>query len=325
MALPQYVGPYCSNNVDNLSYVLYDRWRAQSKLELIRSRAPSVRPPSVQYKMATPARKQKCTGKFLNEWTAKFGGLIVRSKSGEQYARCVVCSRDVKVASSGLYDVNENMNSKLHASNLKMHEDVATVRAFFKPRTNSDAEAADAVTRAEVLFSYFIAEHNLPGATGDHFTELCRIMFPDSAIAKRFRCKRTKTTQVIKKCLAAVSTASAVEHCKTGPFSLMVDESNDKKSDKRLGMLVRYFDDGLGRSVTRLLDLPVCNLGKAEDIFGKINSTLRYRNNLLNRVELFLLAIKGPESLLLLIDSKTGSVHCFINEIITYPYACHCP
>ena len=39
----------------------------------------------------------------------------------------------------------------------------------------------------------------------------------------------------------------------------MVDEINDKKSEKRLGMLVRYFDDGLGRSVTLLLDMPVCN------------------------------------------------------------------
>ena len=55
----------------------------------------------------------------------------------------------------------------------------------------------------------------------------------------------------------------------------MVDESNNKKSDKRLGMLVRFFDSGIGRSVTRLLDLPVCNNGKAEDIFGVIDETLR--------------------------------------------------
>ena len=128
-------------------------------------------------KMPTPTGKRKCTGKFLNEWTATFGRLIVGSKAGEQYVRCVVCSRDVKVAASDLYDVKEHMNSKLHASNLKMHEDATTVRDFFKPRTNSDTEAAETVKRAVVLFSYFIGEHLTslppPATTSPSCAELC--------------------------------------------------------------------------------------------------------------------------------------------------------
>ena len=41
------------------------------------------------------------------------------------------------------------------------------------------------------------------------------------------------------------------------PFSPMVDESTEKKSDVRCGMLVpvRFFDSAIDRSVTRLLDL----------------------------------------------------------------------
>ena len=41
-----------------------------------------------------------------------------------------------------------------------MHEDGATLQAFFKPRTNSDAEAADAIRRAEVIFSYSVLDVN---------------------------------------------------------------------------------------------------------------------------------------------------------------------
>ena len=33
--------------------------------------------------------------------TVKFGGLIVRSKAGKQYARFAMCSREVKVARAG--------------------------------------------------------------------------------------------------------------------------------------------------------------------------------------------------------------------------------
>jgi hypothetical protein len=73
------------------------------------------------------------------------------------------------------------------------------VTSFFKPKT---ADSADATTKAEVLFAYFVAEHNLPASLGDHFTDLARQMFPDSEIAKRFKCKRTKTTQIVKRCLS---------------------------------------------------------------------------------------------------------------------------
>ena len=56
---------------------------------------------SSKFKMAPPAKRRKCTGKFQKECVAMFGGTIVQSKAGEQSARCSVCSRDVKVAASG--------------------------------------------------------------------------------------------------------------------------------------------------------------------------------------------------------------------------------
>ena len=129
------------------------------------------------------------------------------------------------------------------------------------------------MTLAEVMFAYFVAEHNLPATIGDNFTYLARSMFPDSGIAKRFMCKKTKTTHLMKRSLAAVTTAKVVDRRKSGTFALMDDESNDKKSDKRLGMLVRFYDADLGRTVTRFLDLPVCNRGKAHDIFATIDQT----------------------------------------------------
>ena len=115
--------------------------------------------------MAPPTKRRKCTGKFQNEWLVKFGGMIVPSKTGEQYARCSLCSRDVKVAASGRYDVNEHIKSNLHNANLKKHEEGATVRAFFKPQANC-SDAANEVTQTEVMFAYFVAEHRFRRQSG---------------------------------------------------------------------------------------------------------------------------------------------------------------
>ena len=56
----------------------------------------------------------------------------------------------------------------------------------------------ESVIRAEVLFSYFLEKHHLAFQLGDHCTKLFKLMFPDSSIAKDFKCSRTKATAVLK-------------------------------------------------------------------------------------------------------------------------------
>jgi hypothetical protein len=50
---------------------------------------------------------------------------------------------------------------------------------------------------AEILFTNFLIEHNVPIAVSDHAGPLFRKMFPDSEIAKKYGCARTKTTAII--------------------------------------------------------------------------------------------------------------------------------
>lgn len=53
----------------------------------------------------------------------------------------------------------------------------------------------------------------------------------------------------------------------------MVDETTDRKTDKQLVILVRLVDEG--KISTRFLDMPICNLGTAEDIFHTIDKVFR--------------------------------------------------
>lgn len=64
-----------------------------------------------------------------------------------------------------------------------------------------------------------------------------------------------------------------VDILKSQKFSLMVDESTDRNTDKQLVILARVFTDG-GVS-NKFIDMPVCNLGTAADIFGVIDRCFR--------------------------------------------------
>ena len=73
-----------------------------------------------------------------------------------------------------------------------------------------------------------MCEHNLAFAIGDHFTKLVKEMFPDSKIAQRFSCSRTKAAAVINRALAPHASDPVIKLLQTQPFTLMVDESNKR-------------------------------------------------------------------------------------------------
>ena len=60
------------------------------------------------------------------------------------------------------------------------------------------AQEDNSVINAEVLCLQFIIEHNLPATCADHVGDLFRAMFPDSEIAKKFKCAQTKTKALKK-------------------------------------------------------------------------------------------------------------------------------
>ena len=134
----------------------------------------------------------------------------------------------------------------------------------------------ESVTRAEVVFANFVAEHNLSFLLADHFTHLTSVMFPDSNIAKPFMSARTKTYGA----LYPHFNQPIVALCQNNPFSILCNEGNDN-DDKYFAILVCLWDDQLGKPVTRVtrfLHMPVCNIRTADKLFDAIDSTLQERN-----------------------------------------------
>ena len=137
-----------------------------------------------------------------------------------------------------------------------------SIHSHYKP------QASDKVIEAEVRWATFVSKHNLAFLSSDH-AKLFKVMFPDTEIAKRFSCARTKTTAIVKVGLAPHFTKRVIDSMST-PFSLLMDESNDKTDI----ILVRVLDPVVGECRTWFLDMPVVNIGTADNLFQALKSSL---------------------------------------------------
>ena len=87
----------------------------------------------------------------------------------------------------------------------------------------------------------FVAEHNLPFSIMDHLSDLFKEVFPDSAIAVKFKSKHTKTRSIVRNILAKRFKTELIETLQKHKFSIIIDETTDIASKKQLALVVRYF------------------------------------------------------------------------------------
>ena len=99
------------------------------------------------------------------------------------------CSCNISIAHGGASDIKLHVQSSKHRSAALDVGGSSSITKFLLPKDN-------ATIRAETLMTQFIIEHNLPMAVADHLSTLVKVMFPDSKIAEKFACRRTKATAI---------------------------------------------------------------------------------------------------------------------------------
>ena len=139
-------------------------------------------------------------------------------------------------------------------------------------------DSALQVSYAEALFCALIADHNIPFTVADHLTEVVRKAFPDSQIAQRFQCKRTKTATIVSEVLAPKERHNTIKAAQAGPFSIMVDESNKRNDEKAMAILLRVINPDTGLVQNRFLDMPICNIPNAENLFTTLDRSMTKNN-----------------------------------------------
>ena len=148
-----------------------------------------------------------------------------------------------------------------------MHLKRVAAASCVKPISQQFAVDTDLQTiRAEVAFSNFLVEHNIPLSAADHAGSLFRVMFPDSKYAKNYGCARTKTSNIVK-VLADDDEQALIQCMREGPFSIATDGSNDFEDVKLYPLVVRFFNASQGRVVCLLLHLLESSVSTGEAIY----------------------------------------------------------
>lgn len=56
---------------------------------------------------------------------------------------------------------------------------------------------------------------------------------------------------------------------------MLCDESNNRKADKEFVILARTYDESTLQVATKFLEMPICNVGNAENLYKKLSEALR--------------------------------------------------
>lgn len=216
----------------------------------------------------------------------KLGKWLSRINGKDDYARCTICNKDIKVAVHGINAVHQHSKSKWHKKKLERNTSTvnpSTSRAITSAEDtqedNEDITLEEQILNAEAIWSMMVAEHDISFLISDHMSKNVSKMFPDSSIAAGFRCCRTKTKYVICEGIASDLQEKLLQRVQNAPYSIMIDESNKLYGSKFLCILIKFYDEVIDDVTTRFLDLVVCNTGSSDFITQCVVDSIN-KNNL---------------------------------------------
>ena len=136
----------------------------------------------------------------------------------------------------GLKDVKDHCSTELHKRLTKAAKTQPSVAQVF----GSVNSAKQSLTRAEVLTTNFLIQHNLPIATSDHLGPLFRAIFPTVKLASSMHAGEQRPLLSLKG-LGPHCHSSIVQHCQKHPFSIGIDGSSDTDVEKMNPATARIF------------------------------------------------------------------------------------
>ena len=181
--------------------------------------------------------------KFNQIWCQEYP---VRSVPGDPFKfYCIPCCKKLSCDHQGLKDVTDHCKKDTHKSNVESTKTQTSMDGFL-----NNTKLDDRVINAECMFTNFLVQHNIALATADHLSSLLNEALPDSKIAHKYAARRTKTSAILNKSFAPHCVNYVVDHCKSHPYSVGTDGSNDTGVEKMNPICVKVFDINRSKTVT---------------------------------------------------------------------------
>ena len=189
--------------------------------------------------MSTPPAKRKrqpYSQKYTEKWESDplFQSWLTKSDKGPLYYHCKLCNSDGKAGKS------EIEKHAAGAKHMKIVESAKrTVSVLDMPSVSGKRHAEKQVKEAEIRLAAVVSELNLPFSSADKLVPAIQAICPDSDVAKKLKCGKTKCAAIVKNVLGRKECDELLGHLRENCFSLMVDESTDRGCVKHLALVVR--------------------------------------------------------------------------------------
>jgi hypothetical protein len=132
-----------------------------------------------QVKLKNRSKKRNYEQRFKIGYKVEFRR-IAKSVVGATLAFCNPCRCGVSIAHGGRDDLRKHSITQMHVT----AESAANIQPKIAAFVSTDRSVD--VTRAELLFTSFLIEHNVALSAADHAGLVFRMMFPDSELAKNY-------------------------------------------------------------------------------------------------------------------------------------------
>lgn len=223
-------------------------------------------------------KKKKRVCAYNKEWEKEFP--ILPANGNRHAFYCVPCKKVIQCEHQGKGDVERHCDPKKEktAHNKNVSAIKLSSKLPFVSEISLSSQLDTAATKAELLHTNMIVHHNLPFALADHLSKLYPVMFPDSKIAKKFSCARTKTTQILNGAMMPLIKSYVIGQMKSVPFSLVNDGTSDTGLKKMNAACALIFDVKRSKTVEfKFFDM--CSTSgehasKAETLFCSIQNAL---------------------------------------------------
>ena len=144
--------------------------------------------------------------------------------------------------------------------------------------TEADTNLVGQTIRAEVIHANFMVQLNISFLTAEHLFPLYAQMFPDSKIAKIFKCSRNKTASILNYAIMPALKSLLLDIMKEQFYALVTDATSDTRLKKMNAVCCQIFDvDTSKRAKFQLYGMCATsgeNHSKGSTLFEAIDGTL---------------------------------------------------
>lgn len=174
------------------------------------------------------------------------------------FAKCILCGSEFSIKNGGITDVKRHMNTKKHKCNIKLSAQNNLRKFFHNTSSTSIPKNVKQKAAAEATFIFHTIQHAHSYNSANCSGNLFPVIFPDSQIALKFSCGRTKLSKIVTNVLDKTTQTNIKLNLQNNrSFSIATDASN-KGNIKMFPLIIRYFckEDGVQTKLLNLFESP---------------------------------------------------------------------